>query len=120
MTELTRWLGWTKTTAYRYVATLVRLGYLEVDELSRRYTPTVKVLNLGYASLNALTFPELALPYLERLSQRFGEASNMAVLDGTEVVYVARAGSKRILTISLHVGSRLPSHCTSMGKVLVG
>jgi IclR family pca regulon transcriptional regulator len=79
----------------------------------------VKVLNLGYSALNALTFPELALPILERLSREFDESTNMAVLDGTEVVYVARVGSKRILALNLHVGSRLPAYCTSMGKVLL-
>jgi len=117
--DLTRKLGWTKTSAYRYLATLTSLGYLEIDEATRRYRPTVRVLNLGYAALNALTFPELALPILERLSRQFDESTNMAVLDGTEVVYVARTGSKRILAANLHVGSRLPAHCTSMGKVLL-
>ncbi len=117
--DLVRKLGWTKTSAYRYLATFSSLGYLEIDEVSRRYRPTVKVLNLGYAALSALTFPEMALPYLERLSRQFDESTNMAVLDGTEVVYVARAGSKRILATNLSVGSRLPAYCTSMGKVLL-
>ena len=117
--DLVRRLGWTKTSAYRYLATFSSLGYLEIDEVSRRYRPTVKVLNLGYAALNALTFPELALPFLERLSRQFDESTNMAVLDGTDVVYVARTGSKRILATNLSVGSRLPAHCTSMGKVLL-
>lgn len=117
--ELARKQGWTKTSAYRYLATLTALGYLEIDEASRRYRPTVRVLNLGYIALNALSFPELALPFLETLSRRFDESTNMAVLDGTEVVYVARAGSKRILATNLHVGSRLPAHCTSLGKVLL-
>jgi IclR family transcriptional regulator, pca regulon regulatory protein len=117
--DLARRLGWTKTSAFRYLATLTALGYLELDEPSRRYRPSVKVLNLGYAALNALSFPELAVPVLERLSREFDESTNMAVLDGAEVVYVARAGSKRILATNLHVGSRLPAHCTSMGKVLL-
>lgn len=117
--DVTRPLGWTKTSAYRYLATLTSLGYLEIDEASRRYRPTVKVLNLGYAALNALAFPELALPVLERLSRQFDESTNMAVLDGSDVVYVARTGSKRILATNLHVGSRLPAYCTSMGKVLL-
>jgi IclR family transcriptional regulator, pca regulon regulatory protein len=117
--DLARKLGWTKTSAFRYLATLTTLGYLEIDEPRRRYRPTVKVLNLGYSALNSLTFPELALPFLERLSREFDESTNMAVLDGTEVVYVARAGSKRILATNLNVGSRLPAYCTSMGKVLL-
>jgi len=117
--DLARGLGWTKTTAFRYLATLVSLGYLELDRQSRRYRPTVKVLRLGAAYLAALTTPELALPHLERLSERLGESVNMAVLDEAEVVYVARVGSRRILSTNLGVGSRLPAHCTSMGKVLL-
>jgi IclR family transcriptional regulator, pca regulon regulatory protein len=117
--EVARPLGWTKTSAYRYLATLTALGYLQIDEASRRYRPTVKVLNLGYAALNALTFPELALPFLERVSRHFDESTSMAVLDGTEVVYVARAASNRRLTTHIHVGSRLPAFCTSLGKVLL-
>lgn len=117
--DFARELGWTKTSTFRYLTTLSVLGYVELDERTRRYRPTVKVLNLGYAALSALTFPELALPFLERLSLKFGESTNMAVLDGTDVVYVARIGSRRILATNLHVGSRLPVHCTSMGKVLL-
>ena len=117
--EVTRPLGWTKTSAYRYLAPLTALGYLQFDEASRRYRPTVKVLNLGYAALIALTFPHLALPFLERISRRFDESTSMAVLDGTEVVYVARAVSTRRLTTHIHVGSRLPAYCTSLGKVLL-
>lgn len=117
--EISRELDWTKTSTFRYLTTLSVMGYVELEESTRRYRPTVKVLNLGYASLSALTFPELALPFLERLSRKFGESTNMAVLDGTDVVYVARVGSRRILATNLHVGSRLPVHCTSMGKVLL-
>lgn len=117
--ELARGLGWTKTTTFRYLATLVALGYLDLDGESRRYRPTVKVLRLGAAYLASLSLPELALPHLEKLSERFGESVNLAVLDEAEVVYVARAGSKRILSTNLGVGSRLPAHCTSMGKVLL-
>ncbi len=119
LTELARVLGWTKTTTFRYLATLASLGYLELEPRSRRYRPTVKVLRLGAAYLAALSIPELALPFLEKLSDRFGESVNMAVLDEAEVVYVARVGSRRILSTNLGVGSRLPAHCTSMGKVLL-
>jgi DNA-binding IclR family transcriptional regulator len=107
--EMARPLGWTKTSAYRYLATLAALGYLEIDEASRRYRPTVKVLSLGYAALNALGFPELSLPFLEQLSQRFGESTGMAVLDGTEVVCGAPAVRTRFQPTKVHVGSRLPA-----------
>lgn len=117
--EIARSLGWTKTTAFRYVTTLAGLGYLDFDEPTRRYQPAVKVLKLGFSYLSSLTFVDIAMPFLERLSQRFGESTNLAVLDGVEIVYVARVGSKRIISVNLGVGSRLPAYCTSMGKVLL-
>lgn len=117
--DVARSLGCTKTTTYRYLVTLVSLGYLEMNEASRRYRLTVRVLNLGYAAPNALALPEYALPFLEHLSRRFDESANMAVLDGNEAVCVAHVGSERILTFHLHVGDRLPAYCTSLGKVLL-
>jgi IclR family pca regulon transcriptional regulator len=117
--EVARELGWTKATVFRHLVTLVSLGYLELDADTGRYRPTVKVLRLGSAYLSATSLPELAGPALERLSAKFDESVNMAVLDGAEVVYIARVGSKRILSTNLRVGARLPAHCTSMGKVLV-
>lgn len=112
-------LGWTKATVFRHLVTLTSLGYLELDADTGRYRPTVKVLRLGSAYLSSASLPELAGPALERLSARFGQSVNMAVLDGAEVVYIARVGSKRILSTNLRVGARLPAHCTSMGKVLL-
>lgn len=117
--DVARGLGWTKATAFRHLVTLAALGYLEADPTTRRYRLTVKVLRLGGAYLSALSVPQLATPSLERLSARFDESSNLAVLDDTDVVYVARVGSKRILSTNLGVGSRLPAYCTSMGKVLL-
>jgi IclR family pca regulon transcriptional regulator len=114
-----RGLGWSMVNTFRYLATLSELGYLELDEETRRYRPTVKVLRLGAAYLSALSLPELSLPILDRLSARFDQSINLAVRDGVEVVYVARVGSKRILSTNLGVGSRLPAYCTSMGKVLL-
>lgn len=117
--ELARSLRWGKATAFRYLSTLVAAGYLDLDGDSRRYRPTVRVLRLGGNFLARLSLTDIALPHLEALSRRLGETTNMAVLDEAEVVYVARVGGKRILSTNLGVGSRLPAHCTSMGKVLL-
>lgn len=119
LTDVARPLGLTKTSAYRYLVTLSSLGYVEIDETSRRYRPTMKVFNLGHAVLNALAVPRLAISFLEQISREFGEWTSMAVLDGVEVVYVARTGSKRILSTNIQVGSRLPAYCTALGKVLL-
>jgi IclR family transcriptional regulator, pca regulon regulatory protein len=119
LTEIARALGRGKATTFRYLATLAGRGYLDQDPESRRYTPAVRVLRLGGAYLAALSLPELAFPHLEHLATEVGESVNMAVLDEAEVVYVARVGARRILSTNLSVGSRLPAHCTALGKVLL-
>jgi IclR family pca regulon transcriptional regulator len=117
--DLSRSVRLGKATAFRYLSTLESLGYIEIDPDTRRYHPAVRLLRLGGAFLAALTIPDVAAPFLEKLSSRFGESVNLAVLDETEVVYVARVAGNRILSTNLSVGSRLPAHCTSMGKVLL-
>jgi IclR family pca regulon transcriptional regulator len=112
-------LGWGKATAFRYLASLVALGYLEIEPEGRRYRPTVKVLRLGGAYLASLALPDLAMPHLARLARSLGESANLGVLDGVEIVYVARVAGERILLTNLGVGSRLPAQATSMGKVLL-
>ena len=76
------------------------------------------MLDLGYAYLSSLERAEIAQPYMEALSERAHESVLGAVLDGAEIVYVARVPTKRIMTISLGLGCRLPAYCTSMGRVL--
>jgi DNA-binding IclR family transcriptional regulator len=66
--DVARELGWTKTSADCHIMTLLSLGYLKTDEATRRYDPTVKVLSLGDAALNALSLPESAFPGLEQSS----------------------------------------------------
>ncbi|HTT72283.1 MAG TPA: IclR family transcriptional regulator C-terminal domain-containing protein [Anaeromyxobacteraceae bacterium] len=119
LTEISRALGRGKATTFRYLATLTELGYLDLEPESRRYRPAVRALRLGGAYLAALSLPELAAPHLERLARELGESANLAVLDEGEVVYVARVGARRILSTNLQVGSRLPAHCTALGKVLL-
>lgn len=106
-------------SAYRTLATLEALGYLVQNPESKRYRLGLKVLDLGQACLAGFVFPDVALPFLEELARETGRAANMAVLDGAEIVFVARASVTRLLSVNLSVGSRLPSHCTSMGKVLL-
>ena len=109
--------GLDRATARRCLLTLVKLGYAETDE--RRFRLTARILRLGYAYLSATPLPRLIQPYLERLSEATGESCSASVLDGTEIVYVARASQKRVVSIGLSVGSRLPAYCASMGRVLL-
>ncbi len=119
LTELANLLGWTRTAPYRLVYTLQRLGYLIQDPRTKRYRLGPRVLELGFEYLHSLQLPELAQPYLEQLRQETGASAHLAILDGREIVYVARVAARRVSAVNIHIGSRLPAHATSMGKVLL-
>lgn len=109
--------GLSRATARRVLLTLRELGYVRSD--NRHFALTPKVLEIGSAYLSALLLPEVAAQHIRGLADRFKESSSVAVLDGVEIVYVARAPTRRIMTIALNIGSRLPAYCTSMGRVLL-
>ena len=115
-------LGMSRSTAHRYVITLFALGYLEQDA-SRKYRLGLRVTDLGMSALNSTGLREHAHPYLEELRQRTSYTTNLALLDGSEILYVDRARSFRRgqskIDLDLHTGSRLPAYCTAMGKLLL-
>lgn len=117
LSEVAARTGLTRATARRVLLTLAELGY--VDQLGRSFTLTPKVLDLGYSFLSSFRVVEMAEPFMERLVDDVKESSSMSVLDGAEVVYVARVPTSRIMTIALALGSRLPAYPTSMGRVLL-
>ncbi|GAA2029315.1 IclR family transcriptional regulator [Catenulispora yoronensis] len=121
--DLARAAGLTKSTAHRYVATLAKLGYVLQDPDTRKYSLGPRVIDLGFAALNSMEITRIAAQPLQALSDETGYPASMAVLDGADVVYVDRRRSRRAtgfpMDITLHVGSRLPAYCTSMGKVLL-
>jgi IclR family pca regulon transcriptional regulator len=93
------------------------LGYVHQD--GRTFSLTPKVLDLGYSFLSSFRVVELAQASMEKLVEEVRESSSMSVLDGSEIVYVARVPTSRIMTIALALGSRLPAYPTSMGRVLL-
>jgi IclR family pca regulon transcriptional regulator len=117
LAEVARLTGLTRATARRVLLTLEHLGYARAN--GRGFELTPKVLDIGYAYLSSLDLASIAEPAMEALVERTHESSSAAVLDGPEVVYVARVPTKRIMTISLGLGSRLPAYATSMGRVLL-
>jgi IclR family pca regulon transcriptional regulator len=119
LAELSEWVGLSKGTTFRLLRTLEEAGYLRQDPLTKRYRLSLKMLDFQDASLAALEYPLVAQSYLEELNAALGESVNMAVLEGTQVRYVARVAARRIMSVNLHVGSVLPAHATSMGKVLL-
>jgi IclR family pca regulon transcriptional regulator len=107
----------TRAAARRLLLTLVELGFAQQDD--RQFNLTPRVLQLGQAYLRSSALPDLAMQFLERVSKELGESSSLAVLDETEIVYVARNQTKRIMTTDLAIGARLPAASTSMGRVLL-
>ena len=121
--ELAREIGLSRSTAHRYVASLAMLGYLQQDPLTRKYRLGPRVLDLGFSAINSMEIREISAPHLQQLSDETGHTVNMAILDAEDIVYVERCRSsrqgQREIDLNLHVGSRLPAYCTSMGKVLL-
>src|SRR6476659_7250396 len=121
VSDLSRELGLTRSTTHRYVATLARLGSLHQDEGTRKYSLGPRVLELGFTAINSMELRHVAAPYLQRLCDETGHTGNMAILD--DIVYVERFRAFRRgqneIDLDLHVGSRLPAYCTSLGKVLL-
>src|SRR5215475_14110378 len=117
LSEVARITDLPRASVRRFLHTLVELGYMRTD--GRRFSLRPKILELGYAYLSSLGLPEVAMPHLERLVERTHESSSVSVLDGDEVVYVARVPTKRIMRIAISVGTRFPAFATSMGRVML-
>ena len=113
---MARQTGLSRAAARRSLITLQTLGYVGSDE--RHFYLTPRVLTLGYAYLSSLSFADVAQSHLTDLANDVHESCSASVLDGFDIVYVARAATKRIMTIS-SVGTRLPAYATSMGRVLL-
>ncbi|MEV0335672.1 IclR family transcriptional regulator C-terminal domain-containing protein [Nocardia sp. NPDC050717] len=107
----------TRATARRFLRTLVELGYMRSD--GTRFWLTPRVLELGYSFLSSLTLPDLAGPHLEALAEKVRESTSVSILDGADIVYVARVPVSRIMTVSINIGTRFPAFATSMGRVLL-
>ena len=117
ITDISKETGLDRATARRCLLTLAELGYAAYDGKFFELTP--KILRLGHAYLSATPLPLMVQPYLDQLSEQVGQSASVSVLDGAEIVYVARAAQKRVMSINLMPGSRLPAYCASMGRVLL-
>lgn len=117
LSGVARRTGLSRATARRILHTLASLGYVDTD--GKEFSLRPRILELGYAYLSSLGLPELSMPHLERLTLEVDESCSVAVLDGTEIFYVARVAKRRIMTVSINVGTRFPAHLTSMGRVLI-
>jgi IclR family transcriptional regulator, pca regulon regulatory protein len=116
--EIARHSGLSRAAVRRLLMTLQRLGYAECSGSVFRLTP--RVLRLGFSYLSSTSLATIAQPILERVTEVVHESSSLCVLEGDEIVYLARSTAKRVMSVGLSVGSRLPAYCSSMGRVLLG
>lgn len=117
LSEVARRTNISRASARRILLSLVDLGYAEQENSLFRLSP--RVLDLGRAFLSSQGLAVLAQPVLEHLSSKLQEPVSLAVLDGTDIVYIARASYARFVTISIGIGSRLPAYVTALGRVLL-
>ena len=118
ISQLSRRTALSRASVRRCLHTLSKLGFAGTDD-GRSFYLRPRVLALGHSYLSSMPLATAAQPILEHLSQILHESCSIALLDGTEIVYVARAHVTRIMAIDLGVGTRLPAFCTSMGRVLL-
>ncbi len=117
LTEVAARAGLTRAGARRILLTLQTLGYVESD--GKLFTLTPRILDLGFAYLSSMPIWNLAEPVMEGLVAQVKESCSAAALDGSDIVYVLRVPTHKIMSISLGVGSRLPAYCTSLGRMLL-
>ncbi|MGA4849330.1 IclR family transcriptional regulator domain-containing protein [Streptomyces sp. G5(2025)] len=117
LTALAEATGLPRATARRSLSTLEAAGYAAHD--GRLFRPLPRILELGHAALSRLTFAELAEPHLRDLADRVHQSASATVLDGTDIRYVARAATVRVMSVRITVGTRFPAYATAMGRVLL-
>ncbi|NSL21728.1 IclR family transcriptional regulator domain-containing protein [Agrobacterium tumefaciens] len=109
--------GYDRATTRRCLLTLAELGYCAYD--GKFFTVTPRVLRLGTGCLASMPLPRIIQPLLDSLSETIGESTSVSILDAWEIVYIARASQRKVMSITLMPGSRLPAYCTSMGRILL-
>jgi IclR family pca regulon transcriptional regulator len=118
ISQLSKRTGLSRASVRRCLHTLSKLGFVGSDD-GRKFHLLPRVLALGHSYLSSVPLATVAQPVLERLSQILHESCSIALLDGIDIIYVARANVTRIMAIDLGVGTRLPAFCSSIGRVLL-
>ena len=117
LAEVAAVTGMTRASARRFLLTLEDLGFVASD--GKHFSLTPQILRLGYAYLSSMSWWHIAQPFMEQVARTVQESCSAAVLDGDEIVYVARIPGTRIMSVNLNIGTRLPAYCTSLGRVLL-
>jgi IclR family pca regulon transcriptional regulator len=116
---MARRIGVSRSSAFRLVHTLQHLGYLERDDEKKNYRLGARVMSLGYSFLASKDVAELARPVLQRLRADTRCSTHLGLLDGADVVYIARYAAHQPMSTSISVGARLPAHATTMGRIML-
>ncbi|MGO2508334.1 MAG: IclR family transcriptional regulator domain-containing protein [Vibrio hibernica] len=117
LSEMAEMNDMSRASARRFLLTLQTLGYVKNE--GRQFSLTPKVLELGYSYLATLDVGGIVSSYLEQITQQIHQSSSASVIDGTEIVYIARVPVRSLLAFNLQIGARLPAYATSMGRVLL-
>jgi IclR family transcriptional regulator, pca regulon regulatory protein len=117
VSEVASRTGLSRAAVRRLLITLEILGYASRERSQYRLSP--RILQLGFSYLSSSSLESLAFPLLQHVTQILHESSSLGVLEGDEMVYVARSAAQRVMSIGLSVGSRLPAYCTSMGRIML-
>ncbi len=119
LSEIVQATGLHKATTHRILATLLNCGFIERTANGEKYRLGLRMAGLGLNVLNRLDFHQQALPYMQKLVDRFQETCSLGVFDRGQVLYIEVVHSKHTLTIAARVGRHLPAHCTAGGKVFL-
>ncbi|MGH9595316.1 MAG: IclR family transcriptional regulator domain-containing protein [Edaphobacter sp.] len=109
--------GLSRAAVRRCLYTLTKLGFAGAED--SRYSLRPRMLTLSHTYTTSNTLSTAAQPILERMSATLRESFSVATLDGEDIVYIARTQVNRVMAVDLHIGSRLPAYCTSMGRILL-
>lgn len=117
LSDVARSTNLTRAAVRRFLLTLVELGYVDFD--GRLFSLRPQVLELGYSYMSTLPFADIAVPAMRELVERVSVSASMTVLDGSDAVYVAHVSAKRMLAITVTLGTRVPAYATALGQVLL-
>lgn len=119
LTDISKNLKLNKTVVFRILRTLIHRGYIVKDPKTETFSPGFKLIELGARAQEKIPLHRLARPYLEELSQKTGETTNLGVLSGRDVVYLDKIESSNFLRADLRVGTKVPLYCSALGKAIL-
>lgn len=119
LAQIARALDVPRSSAFRIIHTLERMGYLERDEGGRGYHLGTRILSLGFEYLASLDVVDVARPELELMRDTTGASAHLAVREGRDILYLSRVPTRHHLTSNVTIGARRPAHATPMGRLLL-